>query len=117
MHGFVLRGLIYVFPFLRGVLDWFKISSLSLVERTNDLDFTLALGPDMNTYLRPFVHQLSLLAHASLLVSMWLQWRFLRKARGLLLARTAASIVLLLSQAVVVSPGAGCDARGCASAK
>ncbi len=49
--GFMLRGIVYVFPFLRGVLYWLKLSSLSFVARMYDLDFTTAVGPTMGPTL------------------------------------------------------------------
>ncbi len=47
----MLRGIVYVFPFLRGVLYWLKLSSLSFVARMYDLDFTTAVGPTMGADL------------------------------------------------------------------
>lgn len=78
--GFLLRGLVYVFPLLRGVLYWLKLTSLSFVERMYDLDFTVDFGPIVGRLLGALVAILATVASATLAVTLWLQWRFFRKA-------------------------------------
>jgi hypothetical protein len=77
--GFPLRGLLYVFPLLRGILYWVKISSLSLAGQMEDFNFIPALGVALDTVLRPLAHSLTLLTQVSVIGCGWLQWRFFRK--------------------------------------
>jgi hypothetical protein len=78
--GFVLRGAVFVFPVLRGVLYWLKVSSLSFVERMEDLDFTPVLGVSIGPAVSALAKLLAILAAPTLLVTLWLQWRFFRTA-------------------------------------
>ncbi len=78
--GFLLRGLVYVFPLLRGVLYWLKLSSLTFVERMYDLDFTAALGPRAGPAFGALAKLLGALSGVTLVVTGWLQWRFFRNA-------------------------------------
>jgi hypothetical protein len=78
--GFLLRGLVYVFPLLRGILYWLKLSSLTFVARMYDLDFTGLVGPAAGTALGAVAKLLAILAGATLIVTLWLQWRFFRNA-------------------------------------
>lgn len=82
--GFFLRGLIYVYPFVRGVLYWLKMSSLSLASRMIDFDFTHTLGSGIHVWLSPVTKGIGIVAHLSLLVTVWANWRFFKKARHLL---------------------------------
>ncbi len=82
--GFFLRGLIYVFPFIRGVLYWLKMSSLSLASRMVDFDFSIVLGNSANNWLRPLAVAIGGLAHLTLLPVAWANWRFFKRARHLL---------------------------------
>src|SRR6185312_2207506 len=77
--GFPLRGLIYLFPLLRGVLYWVKISSLSLAGQMEDFNFIPTLGVALDTVLRPLASSLTVLTQVSVIASGWLQWRFFRK--------------------------------------
>jgi len=77
--GFPFRGIVYVFPFARGILYWLKMSSLSFAGRMEDFDFVPALGVGLDTVLRPFAVSIGMLAQTSLIASLWLQWRFFRK--------------------------------------
>lgn len=77
--GFPLRGLLYVFPLLRGILYWVKMSSLSLAGHMEDFSFIPALGATLDGLLRPLAGLLSTLTQVSLVASAWLQWRFFRK--------------------------------------
>ena len=78
--GFVLRGLVFVFPLLRGILYWLKLSSLTFVERMYDLDFTGVVGPLAASALGTVDRVLATLAQATLVGAVWLQWRFFRRA-------------------------------------
>ena len=85
--GFLLRGIVFVFPILRGALYWLKLSSLSFVERMYDLDFTPVLGPTVGPAVGAVANLLATLAGASLIFTLWLQWRFFRNAWRRLLSR------------------------------
>jgi hypothetical protein len=78
--GFLLRGIVYVFPLLRGVLYWLKLSSLSFVERMYDLDFTTVLGPRAGPPFGAVMQLLATVTGATLIATVWLQWRFFRNA-------------------------------------
>jgi hypothetical protein len=52
-HGFLGRGLLYLFPLLRGVLYLLRYSSLSVGGKMGYFDATRALGPAANRLLRP----------------------------------------------------------------
>ena len=88
--GFLLRGIVYVFPLLRGVLYWLKLSSLSFVERMYDLDFTPVLGATLGPPVSVVAKLLAMLAGMTLIVTVWLQWRFFRTAWRRSVARRAA---------------------------
>ncbi|MGD9842919.1 MAG: hypothetical protein AB7F79_09715 [Steroidobacteraceae bacterium] len=80
--GFFLRGLVYVQPLFKGLLQWLKMGSLSMADRMLDFDFTAALGATANAWLRPLGRGVGLLAHVSLLVPLWVNWRvFVRRRR------------------------------------
>jgi hypothetical protein len=91
--GFAFRGLIFVFPLLRGVMYWIKLTSLSFVGRMEALDFTSTVGHEAAPYLNCFFVGLIALANITVLISLWLQWRFFRKAPRILTARPAAEIL------------------------
>jgi hypothetical protein len=78
--GFLLRGIVFVFPVLRGVLYWLKLSSLSFVERMYDLDFTPVMGATAGPPFSALAKLLGSLAGVTLIVTVWLQWRFFRTA-------------------------------------
>lgn len=78
--GFVLRGLVYVFPLLRGILYWLKVSSLSFVARMYDLDFTPLLGATVGPLVSGLAKLIATVAGVSLILTLWLQWRFFRNA-------------------------------------
>ena len=65
---------------LRGVLYWLKMSSLSFVARMYDLDFTPVRGPTLGPPLSELAKQLEMLAGVTLIITLWLQWRFFRTA-------------------------------------
>jgi hypothetical protein len=53
--GFPFRGLLLVFPLLRGVLYWLRYSSLSLAGRMGIFDFREAFGATGQRWLLPIV--------------------------------------------------------------
>ncbi|MFN7963562.1 MAG: hypothetical protein U0002_20035 [Thermoanaerobaculia bacterium] len=80
--GFPLRGLLLVFPTLRGVFYWLRDPTLAVAEKISRLDFTEAFGPQVDRLLAPAgklllqgIAPLSLIP--MLLASLWL----LRRAR------------------------------------
>ena len=52
-HGFLGRGLLYVFPLVRGVLYLLRYASLSVGGKMGDWDIRRALGPAADRLLRP----------------------------------------------------------------
>jgi hypothetical protein len=52
-HGFLGRGLLYVFPLVRGVLYLLRYASLSVGGKMGDWDIRRALGPGADRLLRP----------------------------------------------------------------
>jgi hypothetical protein len=88
--GFLLRGIVFVFPLLRGVLYWLKLSSLSFVARMYDLDFTPVLGTTLGPIIGALAKLLATLAGVTLVVTLWLQWRFFRTAWRKSVARPGA---------------------------
>jgi hypothetical protein len=79
--GFPFRGLLLVFPMLRGLLYWTKLASLSLASRMLDFDFASAVGTHVDTLLRPTAFLLGMVGHATLSASWWANWRLLRWIR------------------------------------
>lgn len=52
-HGFFGRGVVYVYPLVRGVLYWVRMSSLFLGRRILDMDFTALVGSRFNALAAP----------------------------------------------------------------
>ena len=77
--GFFLRGLIYVFPLVRGILYWIKMSSLFFTSRMEDLNFSGLANDSINTALVWFGLAVTYLAYLTILPSAWAHWRFVRK--------------------------------------
>jgi hypothetical protein len=88
--GFLLRGIAYGFPLFRGVLYWLKLSSLSFVARMYDLDFTTALGPTAGPVVSSLAQLVATLASVTLVATLWLQWRFFRRAPRRFLTQASA---------------------------
>jgi hypothetical protein len=65
---------------LRGVLYWLKLSSLTFVARMYDLDLTSVAGPTAGPAFGALAQLLATAAGATLIVTLWLQWRFFRHA-------------------------------------
>lgn len=86
--GFFLRGLIFVFPLLRGLLYWLKMSSLAMASRTLDFDFSSMVSANLNTALVLIGTALGLLANLTLAPSAWAHWRFARRMWPILRHRT-----------------------------
>lgn len=51
--GFLGRGLVLVFPLLRGLLYWLRYASLAVSDKLVRFDFTDALGADVDSWLAP----------------------------------------------------------------
>jgi len=80
--GFLGRGLLYVFPLVRGLLYWLRYSSLYLSEKMLRFDFGDFLAADLGARLGKGVSRvtgalLPLTALLSLLANVWL-WRHRR---------------------------------------
>lgn len=60
-QGFLFRGLIYVFPLLRGLLYWLRHASLSIGGKMAVFDFTPDFGPGMDAWLTPLAQGLGAL--------------------------------------------------------
>jgi hypothetical protein len=52
-RGFLGRGLLLVFPLLRGLLYWLRYSSLAVSDRLARFDFTSVLGAATDAWLAP----------------------------------------------------------------
>ncbi len=79
--GFPFRGLIFLFPLLRGVLYTLRMASLSLPSRFAAFDFTPALGSGVDALLSPPLTALAWISHLSVLLPVWGLVRLLRHAR------------------------------------
>ena len=85
--GFPFRGLLYVFPLARGVLNWLRYSSLSVSGEVTRFDFSGSLGPGVDAWLSPTLKSLALLAGvvtcaAALAAALWF-YRRIRARRPL----------------------------------
>jgi hypothetical protein len=91
--GFFGRGLLYVYPLLRGVAYWFRYGTLYLSEKVARFDFGETLGPEVDRWLAPAVNVLWIAAGvASLGVALVAAWRFARpRWRGALRRLPAAA--------------------------
>ncbi|HXO21696.1 MAG TPA: 3-deoxy-D-manno-octulosonic acid transferase [Thermoanaerobaculia bacterium] len=54
-HGFPGRGLVLVYPVLRGVLYLLRYASLSIAGKMGPFDFTMSLGVPADRWLRPLL--------------------------------------------------------------
>jgi hypothetical protein len=75
--GFLGRGLVVVFPLLRGLLYWLRYGSLSMAGRMDLFDFTEVLGSSANRWLKPPFFVISqvlswLTVVAALIANVWL---------------------------------------------
>ena len=81
--GFLGRGLLLVFPLLRGVLYLLRYGSLSLGEKMGRFDFTATLGPEADVWLHPLVTALAVaLGVATLAIPIFGAVRLWRRVRG-----------------------------------
>ncbi len=88
--GFPFRGLVFLFPMLKGLLYLVRYASLSLNRQTTLFDFSEALGPEIDRWLAPVARgALQLLGAATLLVALVALASFWRGRRPL--ARWAPS--------------------------
>ncbi len=78
-RGFPFRGLLFVFPLLRGGMYWLKLSSLAVASRMVDFDFRPAWGGSAHALLAPVGVAVGILAQVTVLPSLWANWRFARK--------------------------------------
>ncbi|MBI4168648.1 MAG: hypothetical protein HY510_01775 [Acidobacteria bacterium] len=58
--GFAGRGLLFVFPLLRGVLYWLRYGSLWISGKLVSFDFTRALGPEASALVAPLARGIAL---------------------------------------------------------
>ncbi len=81
--GFPFRGLLLVFPLLRGVLLWVRLPSLFITSRMQRYDFTTLVGGPVDAFLVPVATVLAwLVGLASLAVPvMALAWLLRRTTR------------------------------------
>jgi hypothetical protein len=81
--GFPGRGLLYVFPLLRGVVYWLRFSSLSVADNISAFDFTDLLGPraghGLGTALMLAVRILAPLTALTALLANLRLWRTVRR--------------------------------------
>jgi hypothetical protein len=90
-EGFPLRGLIYVFPLLRGWLYWLRYASLYVPQASLRLDFFDALGSRLGPAIAPALQRgLGALLPLTVALPLWANRRFLRRPR-LRLRRPARS--------------------------
>ncbi len=81
-EGFPLRGLLFVFPLLRGWLYWLRYASLYVPGASLRLDLFDALGSRLGPAIAPFLERsLVVLLPLSLALPIWANRRFLRRAR------------------------------------
>ncbi|HEV7670155.1 MAG TPA: hypothetical protein VGS22_16680 [Thermoanaerobaculia bacterium] len=66
-QGFLFRGLIYVFPLLRGLLYWLRHASLSIGGKMAVFDFTPDFGAGFNAWASPLARALAALGAVTML--------------------------------------------------
>ncbi|HEV7519263.1 MAG TPA: hypothetical protein VGR07_23485 [Thermoanaerobaculia bacterium] len=82
-HGFLGRGLLYLFPLLRGVLYLLRYSSLSVGGKMGYFDVSRALGPAANRMLRPLFFLLAeVLGGVTVLLPLAAWVRVMRRRRS-----------------------------------
>jgi hypothetical protein len=90
--GFPLRGLLLVFPLLRGVLYWLRYGSLHLSGNLVQLDFSRLLGSEADAALQAIGGFFArAVAPLTVLLPLAANWRLARRARPLLARRFAAA--------------------------
>jgi hypothetical protein len=84
-EGFPLRGLIFVFPLVRGVFLWLRYGSLWVSEKFVRFDFSQALAPQASAIAEALVRALYFVAApATLACSAFASFRLLRRPRSIL---------------------------------
>ncbi|MCU0304344.1 MAG: hypothetical protein MUC56_09845 [Thermoanaerobaculales bacterium] len=78
--GFPMRGLILVYPTLRGLMYWLKMGGLSLPSWLTRFDFTPDCGATADAVLTPLATGVVVLGHLTTLVVLWATWRLVRRA-------------------------------------
>jgi hypothetical protein len=80
--GFLLRGLLYVFPLCRGWLYWLRYGSLYVPHDVLRLDLVDTLGPRWGARLAPPIETtLAALTPLTVALPLWANARFLRRLR------------------------------------
>lgn len=79
--GFLGRGLVYVFPLVRGLFYWFRFVSLALSDKAARFDFTATFGAAADRLLAPFAQGLLIVGSAGILVAILANARIARAAR------------------------------------
>jgi hypothetical protein len=91
-EGFLLRGLIYVFPLLRGWLYWLRYASLYLPGDGLRLDFVDTIGADWNSLIaQPLSLTLAALLPLTVALPLYANARLLRRLRARLRRRAPAA--------------------------
>jgi hypothetical protein len=81
-EGFLLRGLVHVTPWLKGMMLWFRYPSLLVSRQSLRLDFSEALGRAVDAWLAPVAIGLALaLGLVTLAAVVWADARWLRALR------------------------------------
>ncbi len=78
-RGFPFRGILFVFPVLRGLLAWCRYGSLSMPGRLVDFDFEDPFGAWGGAVVGPVAWAFALLAHATFVVPLWANMLFVRR--------------------------------------
>jgi hypothetical protein len=81
--GFLGRGLLLLFPLVRGVLYLLRYGSLSLAGKMGRFDFTSTLGPETDRWLHPLAAALAgVLGVVTLAIPLFGAVRLWRRVRG-----------------------------------
>jgi hypothetical protein len=89
--GFLGRGLLLVFPLVRGLLYWLRYASLAFAERMDDFDFSGLFGAD--PWLGPALNVLvRIVLSLTLIVPLLANVRLWRRARRLWRERLAPGV-------------------------
>ena len=86
--GYPFRGLVLVFPLLKGLALWFRYPSISVSHESLRLDFTERFGADVDLWLAPAAGVFFVVFGAlGVAVALWATWAMLRGRLRELLAR------------------------------
>jgi hypothetical protein len=110
-EGFPSRGLLLVFPMVRGLLNWLRYPSLHLSQKVTDFDFSTALGGRVDQTLAPLAAALAQIAGLLsvvlvLLATLWFARRLRRAGRWKVLAQEAGDRAWLEGYALWCFAGA-----------